>query len=132
MQQINKADLTLKMFCMAFFFKSFEYMDVTCVIQLFYYEHMYYEHMKQILYSKPSPFCCNKPSLYPQNVILVILKPIFLRSGVFPNEDNDLSLSISFVHGAQRLIIRSSICPYHLWSVAWSTSLCTCNAMFSY
>ena len=77
--------MTLKTFCMTFFFKSVKCMNTIRVVQFFYYESM-----MPILCPKPLSFCANKPSLYSRNIVGILLKLIFFRDCVFLNNHNNV------------------------------------------
>ena len=84
-QNINNPKLTLKTFYIPFLFKPIECMDTIRVVQLFYYESMMW-----ILCLKSSPFCGNKPSLYPRIIVRILIKLTFFRGGVFLNNHNNV------------------------------------------
>ena len=84
-RQINKSKMTLKAFYMTCLFKHVEHVDAICV-----FEFLYNESMVWILCSKPSNFCDNEPFLYPDNLIGVLQKLIFLRGGLFVNHHSDV------------------------------------------
>ena len=46
--------------------------------------------MIRILRPKLSYFCVNKPSLYPHNIVRILLKLIFFRGGIFLNNHDDV------------------------------------------
>ena len=84
-RNINKPKMTLKTFYIPFLFKPIECMDTIRVVQF-----LYYKLMMGILCLKPSSFCTDEPSLYPRNVVGILITLIFLGVGVFLNNHNNV------------------------------------------
>ena len=82
---INKPKMTLETFYKPFLFKSMKCMDTICVVQFLHYRSMVW-----ILCLKSSFFCVNEPSLYPCNVVGILIKLIFLEGGIFLNNHNNV------------------------------------------
>ena len=85
-RNINKPKITLlKRFYKPFLFKPIECMDTIRVVRFLHYRSMVW-----ISCFKPSFFCVNKLSLYPRNIIGILIKLIFFRGGTFLNNDNNV------------------------------------------
>ena len=84
-RKINKPKMTLKTFCISFLVKPIECMDTIHVAQF-----LNYKSMMGVLCFKPSFFSVNEPSLYPRNIVGILIKPIFFRSGIFFNNHNNV------------------------------------------
>ena len=82
--KINKLKATLKKYYITFF-KSGECLDAICIIHI-----LFIESMVLTLYSKPSSFCGNKPSLYFCDMVGIFAELIFFRARVFLNNHNDV------------------------------------------
>ena len=83
-----------------------------------------------VLCFKASSFCVNEPLLYPRNVVGILTKQIFLRSGIFLNDHDNVVFAWIFC-------IRNMACPKmgnDVLTLFWSlyTSLCACNATLSF
>ena len=87
--KINKLKATLKKYYITFF-KSGECLDAICIIHI-----LFIESMVLTLYSKPSSFCGNKPSLYFCDMVGIFAELIFFRARVFLNNHND----VIFIYG---------------------------------
>ena len=82
---INKLKMTLKTFYISFLFRPTECMDTIRVLQF-----LYYESMMKLLCFKPSSFCVNEPSLYPRNIVGILIKLIFFGGDFFLNNHNNV------------------------------------------
>ena len=82
---INQPIMTLKTFYISFLFKPIECMDNIPVVQF-----LYNESMMRVLCFKPSSVCVKVPSLYPCNVVGILIKLIFLRGDIFLNNHNNV------------------------------------------
>ena len=74
---------------MTFFFKLVKCMNVICAIQL-----LHYESTMRILCPKPSSFCVKKSSLYPCNIVRILIKLIFYRGCVFLNNYDNVTFTL--------------------------------------
>ena len=90
-ENISKPKMTLKTFHIPVLFKSIECMDTICVV-LF----LYYEPMMWILCLKPSFFCGNKPSLYPGNIVEIVIKTHLPRGRYFFNNHDNVAFAWMF------------------------------------
>ena len=82
---INKLKMTLKTFYISFLFRPTECMDTIRVLQF-----LYYESMMKLLCFKPSSFCVNETSLYPRNIVGILIKLIFFGGDFFLNNHNNV------------------------------------------
>ena len=82
---ISKPKMTLKTLYIPFLFKSVKWLDTIWFVQF-----LYYKSMMEILCFKPSSFCAKELSLYSRNVVGILIKLIFLRGGVFLNNNNNV------------------------------------------
>ena len=90
-QIINKPKMTLKTFYIPFLFNPIECMDTIRVVPL-----LHYKSMMGILYFKTSSFCGDKPSLYPCNIVRILIKLIFLGGSIFLNDHNNVVFACIF------------------------------------
>ena len=54
--------------------------------------------MMWILCSKPSSFCGNEPSLYPRDIVGILIKLIFFEGSVLDNNHNDVIFTLEHLH----------------------------------
>ena len=117
--------MTLKTFYKPFLFKSIEGMDTICVVLL-----LHYKPMMGVLCFRPSSFCVNEPFLYSCNIVLILIKLIFFKGGIFLNNHNNVVF-------AWVLCMRNMTCSktgndvlkFLYWSLY--TSLCAYHATLS-
>ena len=117
--------MTLKTFYISFLLNTIECRDTIRVVQF-----LYHESMTRVLCFKPLSFCVNKPSLYPRNLVGILIKLIFLGSGIFLNDHNNhccifffdglLMLSLDLINGSLIVFLYfvckllSNLCKHHI------------------
>ena len=78
--------------------------------------------MIRILHPKPLYFCVNKPSLYPRNIVRILLKLIFFMGGIFLNNHDDvIFMDMTISHGFD-LDIYTTVSDKHLFVLAMPRS----------